>query len=65
MQKTPLYQLFLRLIMLWIQNAEDTVVSIILAFNNFEITHNGACVLTCRQDSYLTSTQIESMSHLG
>ena len=38
---------------LCIQNADDTAVSIILAFNHFEINHNGACVPTSRQDSYL------------
>ena len=33
--------------------SEDTPESIILAFNHIEITHNGACVPTNRQDSYL------------
>ena len=33
--------------------AENNPVSIILAFNHFEITHNGACVPVSRQDSYL------------
>ena len=33
---------------------EDTPVSIILAFNHFERTHNGDFVPTSRQDSYLT-----------
>ena len=38
---------------LYIQNAEDTLVSIILAFNHFAITHNCTFVPTSRQYSYL------------
>ena len=33
------------------ENAEDTLVSISLAFNHFN--HNGACVPTSMQESYL------------
>ena len=38
---------------LCIQNAEDNPVSIIFVFNHSDITHNGACVPTSRQHSYL------------
>ena len=47
-----------------IQNAETNPVSIILAVNHCEITHNGACVPTSRQDAYLADA-VDYYSHCG
>ena len=55
LSNTKLFFNSLKKLNLCIQKAENTPVSIILAFNHFDIIHNGACVPTntCKQDSCL------------